>query len=134
LEVVDLSLFPDFASTGCGGSWFKEARGCPPVGMPQRHVSRWLQRASSSTHKASLAMMLLRIWQWWRLDVSSNVCLGSVGGWGQPLVSASARKSRDGYVLFHILGFYLQSFQQICFLLTCFPVSTFVSSCNLIFY
>jgi hypothetical protein len=52
------------SSVGCGGSWFKEARGRPPVDVPQRHVTRWLQRACSSTHKASLVMLLLWIWQW----------------------------------------------------------------------
>jgi hypothetical protein len=133
-EVADLSLFHATSSTGCGGSWFKEARGSPPVDVPQRHVPCWFPHACSSTHKVSLTMLLLRIWQRWGLDVSSNVCLRGVGGWRRPLVSASAGNPRDGSVFFHILGFYLQSFQEICFFLVCFSVFTFIGSCNLILY
>jgi hypothetical protein len=72
-EVVDLSLFPDFVDR----MWWVLVQGSR--GHP-----------SASTHKASLAMMLLWIQQWWSLGVSSNVCLGGVGVWWRLLVSASA--------------------------------------------
>jgi hypothetical protein len=68
------------SSMGCGGSWSKIARGCPPVDVPQRHVPRCLQRACSSTYKALMAMTLTWIWLWWRLDVSSSARLGG-GRW-----------------------------------------------------
>jgi hypothetical protein len=98
-EVVDMSLFPDFVD---GMRWILlQAR----MGMsPGRRAIATCAllvpagRAYSSTHKASLAMVLLWIWQWWRLDVSSNVCLGGVGAWRRPLVSASAENPRNGFV------------------------------------
>jgi hypothetical protein len=123
------------SSVGCGGSWSKEARGRPPVDVPQRHAPRCLQRACSSTHKASLAMLLFWIWQWRRLGVSSNVRLDGVGVWHRPLVSASVEKPRDSSVFFSPLGFFLQSVQDNYFLLycLCFLDFTFVYSCNLIF-
>jgi hypothetical protein len=95
---------------GCDGSWFTTSRGCPPVDVPQRHVSCCLQQTCSSTHKALLAMVLLWIWQWWRLDVSSNVCLNGVGCWRRPLASVSAENSKDSSIFFYLLGIYLQSF------------------------
>jgi hypothetical protein len=78
--------------------------------VPQRHVPRCLQQTYSSTHKASLAMVLLWIWQWWRLDVSSNERLDGVGCWRRPLVSASVEISKDSSVFFYLLGVYMQSF------------------------
>jgi hypothetical protein len=68
--------------------------------VPHRHVPCCLQRACSSTHKASLAMVLFWIWQWWRLGVSSNARLGGVGVWRRPLASASAGNPRDSFVFF----------------------------------
>jgi hypothetical protein len=53
-----ICLYSPTSSMGCGGSWSKEARGSPLVDVPQRHVPRCLQRACSSTHKASSAMVL----------------------------------------------------------------------------
>jgi hypothetical protein len=97
-------------SMGCGGSWSKTARGHPPVDVPQRDVPRCLQHACSSTQKALLAMVLLWIWQWWRLDVSSSVRLGGIGVWRRPLASASAGNPRDRSVFFYLLGFFLQKF------------------------
>jgi hypothetical protein len=82
------------SSMGCGGSWSKAAWGRSSVDVPQWHVPRCLQRIYSSTHKALLAMVVLLIWQWMRLDVSSNVCLGGVRVWQRPLVPASVEKSR----------------------------------------
>jgi hypothetical protein len=119
---------------GYDGSWSNEAWGHPPVDVPQRQVPRCLQQACSSTQKVLFAMVLLWIWQWWRLGISFDVHLGGVGVWRRPLVSASAGKSRDGFVFFHPLDFSLQSVQDNCFLLVCLSVSTFVYSCNLIFY
>jgi hypothetical protein len=128
--------YSPISSVGCGGSWSKEARGRPPVDVPQRHVPRCLQQACSSTHNAPLAMVLFWIWQWRRLGVSSNVRLdGGVGVWRWPLVSASAEKPRDSSEFFYPLGFSLQSVQDNYFLLVCFCLLafTFVYSCNLIF-
>jgi hypothetical protein len=104
--------------------------------VPQQHVPHCLQQACSSTQKALLAMVLLWIWQWWRLGISFDVRLGGDGVWRRPLVSASAGKSRDGFVFFRPLNFSLQSVQDNYFLLfcLCLSVSTFVYSCNLIFY
>jgi hypothetical protein len=123
------------SSVGCGGSWSNAARGRSLVDVPQRYVSCCVQRVYSSTHKASLAMVLLWIWQWCRLGLSFNVHLADVGVWRRPLVSTSAGKPRDGSVFFSSLEFSLQSVQDNCFLLVClcFLVSTFVYSCNLIF-
>jgi hypothetical protein len=47
--------------------------------VPHRHVPCCMQHASSSTHKASLVMVLSWIWQWWRLGVSSDVRLDDTG-------------------------------------------------------
>jgi hypothetical protein len=91
-------LFPDFID----GMWWFLVQGSmvtSPVDVPQRHVPCCLQRAYLSTHKGSLAMMLLWIWQWRRLDVSFNVRLRGVGVW-RPLVSASAGKPSDSSVFF----------------------------------
>jgi hypothetical protein len=123
------------SSVGYSGSWSKEARGRAPVDVPQGHVPRWLQRAYSSTHKASLAMVLFWIWQWRRPDVSSNVRLDSVGVWRRPLVLASVEKPRDSSVFFYPLGFSLQSVQDNCFLLVCLCLLAFMFgySCNMIF-
>jgi hypothetical protein len=53
-------------------------------------------------------MVLFWIWQWWRLDVSSDVRLGDVGVWRRPPVLASAEKLRDDFIFFYPLGFSLQ--------------------------
>jgi hypothetical protein len=58
--------------------------------VPQRHVPCCVQWACSSTHKASLAMVLLWIKKWLRLGVSFNIHLGDVRVRRRPLVSASA--------------------------------------------
>jgi hypothetical protein len=63
------------------------------------------------------------------------VCLGGVGVWRRPLVSASAEKPRDSFVFFYSLGFFLQSVQDNYFLLFCLCLLAFmfVYSCNVIF-
>jgi hypothetical protein len=61
----------------------------PPVDVPQRHVCCCLQWECSSTHKTSLAMVLIYIWKLWRFDVPSNVHLGGVGVWRRSLASVS---------------------------------------------
>jgi hypothetical protein len=124
------------SSMGYNGSWSSEAQGRPPVDVPQRHVPRCLQQTCSSTQKALLAMVLFWIWQWWRLDISSDVRLGDVGVWRRRPVLASAEKLRDDFIFFYPLGFSLQSVHDNCFLLVyhCLLVSTCVYSYNLIFY
>jgi hypothetical protein len=52
------------SSRGCNGSWSKLAYGHSPVDVPHRLVPRCMQRVCSSTHKASLVMVLLRILEW----------------------------------------------------------------------
>jgi hypothetical protein len=61
-EVVVQSMFPDFV---VGMQWIlvQDSTGTSPVDMPHRHVPFCLQRDFSSSHKASLAMMLFWIWQ-----------------------------------------------------------------------
>jgi hypothetical protein len=66
-----------------------------------------LQQACSSTQKALLAMVLLWIWQWWRLGISFDARLSGDGVWRRPLDSASAEKSRDGFIFFRPLDFSL---------------------------
>jgi hypothetical protein len=80
-------------------------------------------------------MVLLWIWQWWRLSISSDVRLGDIGVWWR-LLGASAEKTMDGFIFFYPLGFSLQSVQDNGFLLVCLClfVSMCVYSCNLIFY
>jgi hypothetical protein len=46
------------SSMGGGSSLSKTAQGHPLVDVPQQHVTRCVHRACSSTHKASLAIML----------------------------------------------------------------------------
>jgi hypothetical protein len=92
-----------------------------------------VQRACSSTHKASLAMVLSWIWQWWRLGVPSSVRLGGAGVGRRPLASAVAGNHRDRFVFIDLLWFFLQSFQDNHFIPICLLISTYVASCNLIF-
>jgi hypothetical protein len=61
----------------------------------------------SSTHKASLAMVLSRILQW-RLGVSSGICLDGAGVGRRPLAMMVAGNSRDHFVFLDLLGFYLK--------------------------
>jgi hypothetical protein len=92
-----------------------------------------VQRACSSTHKASLAMVLSWIWQWWRLGVPSRVRLGGAGVGRRPLASAVAGNHRDRFVFIDLLWFFLQSFQDNHFIPICLLIFTYVASCNLIF-
>jgi hypothetical protein len=62
-----------------------------------------VQRACSSTHKASLAMVFSWIWQWWRLDFPSGVHLGCVGVGRQLLALVVAGNARDQFVFLNIL-------------------------------
>ena len=87
---------------------FKKARGRPPVEVPKRHVSRYVQQAFSSTHKASLAMVFFLILQWRRLGVFSGARLGGVGFGRRPLVTVAAGNPKDRFVFLDLLGFYLQ--------------------------
>jgi hypothetical protein len=61
----------------------------------------------SSTHKSSLAVVLSRILQWWRLGVSSSVRLDGVGVKRRPLATLVAGNSR-GFVFLDVLKFYVQ--------------------------
>jgi hypothetical protein len=67
-----------------------------------------VQQACSSTHKASLAMVLSQILQWWRLGVSFGVRLGDAGVGRRPLATVVAGNPRDRFVFLDLLGFYLQ--------------------------
>jgi hypothetical protein len=91
-----------------------------------------VQQACSSTHKASLAMVLSRILQWWRLSVSSGVHLGGAEIGRRPLATMVTGNSRDRFVFLDLLGFYLQ-IQDYNFILVCLLISTYVAHCNLIF-
>ena len=91
------------SSTGGDRSWYKTARGRPPVDVPQRHVPRCMQQACSSTHKASLAMLLFWILQWWRLGISSGVRLGGAGYGRRPLATVDAGNPIDRFVFLNLL-------------------------------
>jgi hypothetical protein len=67
-----------------------------------------VQQACSSTHKASLAMVLFLILQWWRLGVSYGIHLGGIGGGQRPLTMVVAENPRDHFLFLNLLGFYLQ--------------------------
>jgi hypothetical protein len=109
-EVVELSSFPDIVdgmrrflvqdSTGT----FPGRRAITPCAS-LRVAGLFIESQS-----ALLAMVLLRIWQWWRLGDSFNVRLGGFGDWRRPLASASAENSRDSSEFFYPLGCYLQCF------------------------
>lgn len=129
------------SSMGCGGSWSMKARGRPPVDVPQRHVPHYVQQACSSTHKASLAMVLFWMLQWWRLGVSSGIRLGGAGVGRRPLVSVVAGNPSGRFVFVDLLGFYLQiqdnQFIPVCLLLSPFQnikCFRFVKQMNLIFF
>jgi hypothetical protein len=51
------------SSMGDDGSWSKTTQGRLPVDVPQQHVPFCMQKACSSTHKASLEMVLSWILQ-----------------------------------------------------------------------
>jgi hypothetical protein len=81
----------------------------------------------SSTHKASLAMLLSWIWQWWRLSIPTGVRLGDVGVGRRPLASVVAENPRDQFIFINPLWFYLESFQDNHFIPVCLLVSTYVA-------
>jgi hypothetical protein len=91
-----------------------------------------MQQAYSSTHKASLAMILSRILQWWRLGVSYGVRFGGARGGRRPLPTVVAGNSRDRFVFLDLLGFYLQN-QDNYFILICLLVFICVAYYNWIF-
>jgi hypothetical protein len=91
-----------------------------------------VQQACLSTHKASLAMVLSRILQWWRLGVYSGVRLGGAGIGRRPLPMMVAGNSSDRFVFLDLLGFYLE-IQDNNFISVCLLVSTYVAHCNWIF-
>jgi hypothetical protein len=66
-----------------------------------------MQQACSSSNKASLAMVLSRILQWWRIDISSGVLLGGAGVGRRPLTTVVAENPVDRFVFLDLLGFYL---------------------------
>jgi hypothetical protein len=84
-----------------------------------------MQRAYSSTHKASLAMVLSQILHWWRL----GVCLGGAGGGRRPLATVVAENPRDRFVFLDLIGFYLQ-IQDNHFIPVCLLVFICVVYCN----
>jgi hypothetical protein len=87
------------SSIGDDGSWSKTARGRPSVNVPQRNVPRCMQQACSSTHKASLAMVLSWILQWWRFDdVSFSMRLGGARARQRPLDSVVAGNPRNQFI------------------------------------
>jgi hypothetical protein len=48
------------------------------------------------------------ILQWWRLGVSSGVCLGDAGVGRRPLATVVAGNPRDRFVFLDLQQFYLQ--------------------------
>jgi hypothetical protein len=91
-----------------------------------------MQQACSSSHKASLAIVLFGILQWWRIDVSSGVCLSGAGVGRRLLATMIAGNPMDHFVFLDLLGFYLQ-IKDNYFISVCLLVSTCVAYCNWIF-
>jgi hypothetical protein len=63
-EVVDLPFFSDFVD---GRRWVlvQDSTGTSPVDVAHQHVPSYVQHACLSTHKASVAMVLSWIRQWY---------------------------------------------------------------------
>jgi hypothetical protein len=76
-----------------------------------------VQRACSSTHKASLAMVVAWIWKLWRLSITSSVLLDGAGVGRRPLALVVVGNPRDRFVFLNFLWFYFQSFQDNHFIL-----------------
>jgi hypothetical protein len=91
-----------------------------------------VQRAYSSSHKASLVMVFAWILQWWRLAVPSGVRLDGTGVGRRPLALVVAGNPRNRFVFIDLLRFYLQSFQDNHFIPVCIFITTYVAS-NFIF-
>jgi hypothetical protein len=75
--------------------------------MCQRNMPYCVQQPCSSTHKASLAMVLSWICQWWRLDISSDMRLGDAGVERRPLALVVVGNPKDRFVFINFLWFYL---------------------------
>jgi hypothetical protein len=88
-----------------------------------------MQRAYSSTHRASLAMVLSWILHWWRLGVSYGISLGGARGGRRPLTMVVAGNPRDRFVFLDLMGFYLQ-IQDNHFIPIYLLVSICVAYCN----
>jgi hypothetical protein len=74
-------------------------------------------------------MLLSRILQWWRLNVSYSVHLGGAGVGRRPLATVVARNPMNPFVFLNLLGFYLE-FQDNHFTPICLLVCTCVASFN----
>jgi hypothetical protein len=106
-----------------GGCWSRTAQGHPPIDVPERHIPSCVPKVCSSTHKASMAMVLSWIRQWWRLDIFFGVRLDGVGVGRRPMALVVAGNSMDQFVFLDLLRFSLQSFQDN----HCIPVRSLVS-------
>jgi hypothetical protein len=98
-EVMDLSLFSNFIDR-MRQILVQVKHGDASQSMC--HNDMCFAACSEPVHRltVSLAMMLLWIRQWWRLDVSYNVRLGGIGVWRRPLASASAGSPRGWFWIF----------------------------------
>jgi hypothetical protein len=67
-----------------------------------------MQQACSSSHKASLAIVISQILQWWRIGVSFGVRLSGAGVGRRLLAMVVAGNHMDRFVFLNRLGFYLQ--------------------------
>jgi hypothetical protein len=113
------------------GKWCKNKHGASKI-IDTFETYHCIQQACSSTHKASLAMVLSWILQWWRLGVSSSVHLGGAAVGRRPLATVVAGNPRNRFVFLDLLGFYLQ-IQDNHFISVFLLVSTCVAYCNRIF-
>jgi hypothetical protein len=85
----------------------EESTGTSPSRRATTTLPRCVQDACSSTDKASLAMVLSWIWQWWRLCISSGVRLGDAGVRRRPFASVVAENPKDRFVFSDVSRFYL---------------------------
>jgi hypothetical protein len=120
---VDLLFFPDFIDEI---RWIlvQDSAG---TSRSTCHIDICLATCSGLLidSQASLAIMLLRIGQWWRCGVSFDVRLGGVGFWRQLLVSASAGNTMNGSEFFYPC-FNLQCFHENYFFCLSFSFHVYV--------
>jgi hypothetical protein len=100
-------------------------RECPPIDVPQWHVSCCLQQAYSLTHKALLANGDGASFD---LVMVEARCILQCVSMRHCSLTAAARFSecmnpRDCSIFYNLLGFFLQSFQDNYFFLVCLLVS-----------
>jgi hypothetical protein len=102
MKVVDMSFFSDFID-GRRQTLAQDNMGTSLGQHAQRHAPCCVQHACSSTHKASLSMVLSWIFQWWRLDISFGMRLDDTGLGRWPLASMVAGNPKNQFIFLDLL-------------------------------